>query len=144
MNSSTALIPHWFCRFIVLGFLACVSGLTAAEFEGTYRSGSDGKAPDRLYVIKKVDTDKYTVTTNDWVSTVYYDKQQKDYKGVFRFNDFPHVPGNEFTKGGARENAVGFHIYEMTEDGGIKVIFQWRRSARDGQGTFKLVRVKQA
>ncbi|TLD70910.1 hypothetical protein FEM03_11445 [Phragmitibacter flavus] len=123
-------------------FFAFAACLQAGEFEGVYRSGADGKAADRLYTIKKVGDDKYTVTTNDWVSTVYYDKHQDDYKGVFRFNDFPPVAGNEFTKGGARENAVGFHIYEITEDGGIKVIFQWRRAARDGQGTFKLVKVK--
>lgn len=132
-------------RFFFLTLLATFfvgASAFAEDFAGTYRSGADGKAADKLYIVKKIDTDKYTINTDDWQSTVYYDKQVKSYKGVFRYNDFAHVAGNEFTKGGSKENAVGFHIYKVTDDGGILVTFQWERAARDGQGTFKLERVK--
>lgn len=113
----------------------------AAEFEGTYRSGADGKTVERLYVIKKTGDDQYQVNTNDWMAVVFLDKQEQIYKGVFRFKDFPAVEGNEFTKGGSKENAVGFQLYKLLPDGSVKLTFQWGRSARDGQGTYKLVRV---
>jgi|GEM_PF-5822495 len=127
---------------LVLGFLTCAGTAQANDISGTYQSGSDGKAPKRLFYVKKVDTDKYTVTTNDWVSTAYYDKNEDIYKAVFRYKDFTAEQGGEFGKGGSKENAVGFHLYEITENGGLKVTFQWGRSAYGGQGTFLLDKVK--
>ena len=135
-------IQRFFFLTLLATFFVCGTSAFAEDFTGTYRSGADGKAADKLYTVKKIDADKYTINTDDWQSTVYYDKQAKTYKGVFRYNDFAPVAGNEFTKGGSKENAVGFHIYKVTENGGILVTFQWERAARDGQGTFKLERVK--
>ena len=93
-----------------------------AEFEGSYIE----KKTNNQITITSGEDGSYIVETSAWKCVSFWDAGSKTYRGVFRFKDGIHKREDaDYSTGGAEENAVGFHSYELEEDGRVLVTGQW-------------------
>lgn len=110
----------------------------ADDFAGNYREIKTGK----IVTVKKVDTDKYSITTDDWEGVGFWDKKAKAYEGTYRYKSSATANLSEALKSGTTENMVGYHLIEPTKDGGLKVTYQGGLSTDSGRGTYEMQRTK--
>lgn len=123
---------------IIASGLVASPAYAADDFSGTYKETKTGK----IVIVKKVDTDKYSLTTDDWEGVGFWDKQAKAYEGTYRYKNPGPVKAIEALKTGTTENMVGYHLIEPGADGGLKVTYQGGLGSGSGRGTYEMQRVK--
>jgi len=125
---------HLALAAVTISSLAFSTISNAEEFEGAYIQKETGVT----ITIKKLDEGKYSISCEQWDGMAFWDKTNKSYEGVFRYNDGHNLPaGEEGVK-----NAVGYHNFKMSEDGGVTVSLQWDLSKDASETSYTLTKKK--